>query len=279
MSDEPNTTSSNSPVSDPDDFSQFEMSMPSAFPDADDIPVVSATAEQYVSSVYDEKDLMKMLGLDRSYKNFSPDERGKFLITPERMRAFDGISTTTNPKREKAAQKKGIVSEILYGNLVLADVLKKYPTLYLGSGTDIEYPLALGSREIIMVDYIFIDREAVDQIIEKVKDITGHEPEIKDDEIRFIFDFGEGEEEVIVKLIAKNYSPDQQAPEAFTSPEKIGMILTFVPLGPMGMIVTGDDLKSKVVPGGVILEDGYLTAFDGQAHGQERKLLGEKILD
>jgi hypothetical protein len=274
MSKKPKVPSPDQPLEGSANLRFFEAPMPSAESIISDQPV-----EPYVFSAADEKAALRMLGLDRKYKNFSPDERGKYLITPERMRSFDAISTTTNPRKAKTEQKKGIVSEILFNDLISKNILKDYPTLYLGAGTDVEYPLALGSREIIMLDYILDDKDVVENLIKSISDAIGQDPEMNGDEIRFPFDFGEGKEEVVVKLIAKNYSPEQQTPDAFISPEKIGMILTFAPQGPMGVIVTGDDLKSKVVSGGAILEDGYLTTFDSQTHEQERKLLGEKILD
>src|SRR5690606_32928106 len=102
-----------------------------------------------------EKRSRKLLGLDVKFRTFTPEEEDSYLISSERKKAFENIDTTTNPRKPKIEQKKGIVSELIKDEIIPQEIVKNYPLIYLGSGTDIEYPLAIGGRHIEMVDYIF----------------------------------------------------------------------------------------------------------------------------
>lgn len=223
---------------------------------------------------------LELLGLDRIYNMLSEKEKSIFLESAERIRAFDNIDTSTNPRKQKIKQKKGIVSEILKSNLIPENILKNYPLVYLGSGTDIEYPLALGARKIIMVDCIFKQREAVADIFKKIKQLTGKDPILESNGFSFEFNFGNGGEAIKIEISSNAFNPQDKEMEAefgkFVPPQKIGMILFFASHGPRGSIILDNETQSRVVEQGIILSEDFFQKKIGKDNNWENLQLGHK---
>jgi hypothetical protein len=193
----------------------------------------------------------------------------------------DNIETSTSMGSKLIAdQKRGIVSEVVKQKLVPDEVLRNSTTVYLGSHTDIEYPLTLGSRDIEMVDYTLKEPTFQEEVKNRIKALINKDPEIQGDQINFEFDFGQGPEPVIVKLKPEWYGqlPKQAASDlaAYTPPEKIGAILSYAGQGPAGRIEVGDDLKSKLVTDGGILIDNTFSRLDRETKQETKIELGTK---
>ncbi len=140
------------------------------------------------------------------------------------------------------------------------EILRNLPLVYLGSGTDIEYPLAMGARGIRMVDFFFSDEKTRREVVERLQKITNQKIEIKDNKICTLFDFGQGAETITIELDASAYNPSERldAP-VYVPPEEIGVVLTYVANGPTGEWSVGGDIISKVSNGGAVIEDENVT--------------------
>ncbi len=182
-----------------------------------------------------------------------------YLRSIEHKKAFENIDTSTNPRKAKTEQKRGIASEIIERGLISEEILRNFPIVYLGSGADVEYPLALGGRRILMVDYILKDPRIQNEIRNRVGALINQEVPLIDNKLTFEFDFGGGSEEVVVEIHPEVYNPptEDMAREyrTFVPPQQVGVILSFAPQGPMGPIQLDEDIKSKVVEGGAIIGD------------------------
>ncbi|MCX6810214.1 MAG: hypothetical protein NTY30_00535 [Candidatus Berkelbacteria bacterium] len=220
------------------------------------------------------KDALRLLGLDRNYRTLVPDQdKQEYLVAAERISAYENIDTTTNPRQRKIDQKKGIVSEIVKENLISPEILKGYITVYLGSGTDVEYPLAIGARHLKMVDYILDDPKAQQEILERLERILGTKVSIEENEISFPFDFGEGAETVRIELDALTYTPEI---EVEGTQDGVGLIICYAAQGPSGKIEIGDNLKSQVVQGGVIIKDSQVIRLNTETGEEEIEDIGTR---
>lgn len=128
------------------------------------------------------------------------------LKTEDLKNAYQNLSASSFPKESAIRHKKNIISETRVRNLLPEDVLKQYPTVYAGSGTDIEYPLCLGSRKIIMVDPLFIDESAKEEVDSRIGQITGEGLQKDGDTRTFQFDFGSGKESVTVEYVGADFT-------------------------------------------------------------------------
>jgi hypothetical protein len=214
-----------------------------------------------------DADMRRLMGLNRSYNMLTGERKEKYLLTPERQRAFDNIQTSTfGFRKTKIEQKKGIASEVIEGQMIPEEVLKNYPTVYLGSDVDIDYPLALGSRKIAMVDYLLKSPELQQELTRRIKALINQEVKIENNRITFPFNFGSGVETVTVDIEPKVYNPASeelaQGFEKYQSPQQIGLVLGFASQGPAGIIEFGDDIKSRLVENGVILWDDRVTKIN-----------------
>ena len=256
------------------------------FPSPDDVgeklirPHIENGQTERQSSEYhaSRADALRLLGLNRDYNMLAEEDMAKYLPSLERRKAYENIETTTNPRKPKIRQKQGIVSELLKNRELPEGVLISYPTVYLGPGTDIEYPLALGSRKIIMVDPILRSPEIQRQILDRVKLLTDKDAAINNDDIVFDFNFVSGEETVTIKLDPRMYDPESvETKDKFILPPEIGMVLGFASQGPSGHIKFGDEIKNRVVEGGVILNEDCLTIKNLQTQEWETRQLGHEI--
>lgn len=221
-------------------------------------------SDPYRSPEEAKKRVRQLAGLDKVFDILQGERKEKLLASSKRKAAFDNIDTSTGFRKEMIMQKQGVVSEVIEQNLISEKILKNYPTVYLGSGTDIEYPLALGSREIEMVDYILDNPGARQEISRRIEALVGQSVAVDGDKIIFKFDFGSGSETVLVNLrpmIHSNQEGGSQA-DKYMFPEKIGLILGFAAQGPAGRIELGRDIKSKLVEDGAVLWNTEFTKID-----------------
>lgn len=202
----------------------------------------------------------RLLGLDVNFAPLSSGERESLLVSYQRRRAYDNITTDTLPQKPKAEQKKGIVAELLRKDVLDSRLLKELPTVYVGSGIDVEYVLSMGAREILLVDTIFSDRRALQDVHKRLERLTGEVAADEAVDFDLKFDFGEGLERVHVQIDARPFVSEGedvgQGREAFELPSKVGTIVMYAPQGPSGVIRLSDRDKNHVVNGGVIV-NGY----------------------
>ncbi|MEI6553225.1 MAG: hypothetical protein WCO09_01530 [bacterium] len=226
---------------------------------------------QQPSSESKEQRLKRMLGF-RIFPKRTPEEKLALLGSEERLRSLDAITTTTYPLSKKEI-KKGAVLEITERNLLPVELLTEHPLVYIGSGTDIEYPLALGGRDIRMIDPILSDERAKAELIEKIRQLIKEDQKIGDGQkLGFLFDFGNGKEEVSVELVEKPYSPEDA--EGYVIPDNVGLIVLYAAQSPGGRVAVDENMKSKLVEGGAILEE--TTIIKPGKNGEENIIeLGE----
>lgn len=191
-----------------------------------------------------------LLGL-REFPKRNVEEIRLLLGSDQRLAALEAIATDTLPRSKKDV-KKGIALEAAEKGLISKEVLQGHSLTYIGSGTDIEYPLALGARIITMVDPIFADPKAQEEVLEKVKRLISKTPVVSGKILNFQFDFGEGQEEVTVKLVAKSYPYTEgvRAANDFDIEPDTGVIVLYASQGPRGQVSVRDSMKEKLSAGG-----------------------------
>lgn len=211
-------------------------------------------------------DSLRLLGLNISWKTLTEDEQRKFFKSPQRIAAFLAISTTTLPIGPKSDEKRGIVSHIIRKGLIAEDILREYPTVYLGSGDDFEYPLALGARHSILVDPILNEQQVKDNISTRLKGLADGPATFNDQMFEFMFDFGSGKELAKIQLEPRYYHASKKLVDAlgpqdvYTNlPKKIGLVLLYASRSPLWQMKAQGDITSKVVEGGGILADKRFT--------------------
>lgn len=224
-------------------------------------------------------DSLRLLGLNRSYDAFSAAEKEESLVSKGRKKAFENIDTSTNPREPNREKKRGIVTEVIKRKLIEDQVLKIYPLVYLGSGTDVEYPISMGARHIVMVDYIFSDPKAVEEVVTRLKGILAEDLNLDGKTIRLMYDFGQGQEQVEIALDSSYcYSPKEEKRgqgDSFVPPDEIGVLLAYASQGPLGRIKMGEDIIGKVVKGGAIIEEDNVIRIVEE--GREEIRLGKEI--
>lgn len=211
----------------------------------------------------------RLLGL-RDFEASSPELVKELLQSDNRAAAWESIETTTLPQRPKREMKKGVVLEAIKQNLLSREILKKYPLVYIGSGTDVEYPLSLGGRNILLVDPAFEDERMVEDVMARVRKLVGERinTDSQNTKITFPFDFGEGEEDVTVELVSKPYVEGES--EGCALPDEVGVVVLFASQGPGGSVRIDENMKSKLVARGAILEEADFTRIT--AAGEEETI-------
>lgn len=195
----------------------------------------------------------RLLGL-KEFVKISEEEERRILESRQRFNAYSNLDTTTSPRKHKIEYKKGIIREIVKDNLIDKEILKNNPTVYLGSGLDIEYPLSLGSSDIWLVDPVLGSEEAKKELKIKIEKLLEKElPWELQGSFDFNFDFGGREEKVKVNLISKNYKQGD-----IGLPQNIGLIIKFASQGPDGEIKIDTSLERNIVNGGYILDESRL---------------------
>jgi hypothetical protein len=201
------------------------------------------------------------------------------LGSRERIQAFDRIDTSTLPRAQRIREKKGIVSEVISRHLLPDELLRTHSAVYLGSGTDIEYPLALGCRNIVMIDPILETSGAVDEIVSRIRSILLTEASLirNQQNMTFDCDFGGGPEVVTVQLDGRRFEPSATAGDiAAVGPiKRVGLILCFAAQGPHGEVEVPKELVSRVVDGGFMLVNHQLHHLSSTTNEPEIIELGK----
>ena len=102
----------------------------------------------------------------------------------------------------------------LYSHLKDSNIVN-YPALYIGSNTDIEFPIILGARKIILLDPCFKDENKVNAVFQKIiqYDISENAAikkiSNKHHHIKYQFDFGEGIEDCYIDILSLGYDEYQ----------------------------------------------------------------------
>lgn len=130
-------------------------------------------------------------------------------------------------------------------------MIQHYPAIYIGSGVDIEFPLILLARKIIMVDPCFQKESNINLIFQKVHQFSANIPIVKKistfhTQISFLFDFGFGNESVSVELFAQDY-------ETYKHILPVGYIIEFN--SRLDHTLYKADLLAKLVVGGLIINN------------------------
>ncbi len=203
----------------------------------------------------------QLLGLDFNWQLPHEAEKNSLLRSEGRVNAFDTINTTTNPRGENIKKKQGIIAELLRKKLLYEGHLINKPTVYIGSGDDIEYPLALGARKIELVDPIFSDEEFKKRTVAKIANLFDS-VQIQDDIITGMFDYGDGLEPVTVRLVDLPLRQDimhsDQSEDSYILPQDIGHILLFASQGPSGAIECDENMQECITDGGAIVNGAVL---------------------
>ncbi len=198
----------------------------------------------------------RLLGI-RDFEPIPLEQKTQLLGSKERMAALEAVDTTTMPRGAKREMKRGIVLELLKQGILSSEVLKNNPLVYIGSGTDVEYPLALGGRHIIMVDPILEDEEAVQELVTRVENLTKESVDRDRSRVTFTFDFGDGKEPVVVELVPKAYDPSLES-AGYRIPDATGHIVLYATQGPAGVVSVDEAMKAKIVEGGAILQEAHV---------------------
>lgn len=215
---------------------------------------ITAKRENITLNVPNEFDQIEALEDDDDFLV----EMDEFIQLPSRARLINQLRTCMP---NDSAPEYTTINE--YGNyykvklaMQLADTITQSgvahsPTMYLASGIDIELPLLLQSRHIIMVDPCFSQLKSVNYVINKVNQYDSCDPEIKQispfhHHIKFRFNFGRDLETVNLDLFGKRYQEYQN----------------FLPLGcileynsALDHSLAKSDLIAKLMTGGLIINN------------------------
>ena len=212
---------------------------------------------------------------ESSHLSQAPFERGasELLPTPDLQAAYAAISAETLPRAPAIEHKKALVSEIRTRGHLSEEILRRYPVVYVGSATDVEYPLALGCRNLVLVDPALREPEARDSLVRRISKVIGEQPTQRSErELDFAFDFGAGDEQVRVRLEPTLYHPSSEEAAQrwgrFAPPKEIGMILGYQTEG-----VQVDEehaAMERLVPGGYVLTNSASGSFLTTLSEEER---------
>ncbi|MBI2038125.1 MAG: hypothetical protein HYT15_04355 [Candidatus Magasanikbacteria bacterium] len=230
-----------------------------------------------------EREARRLLGLNVEWQPFTAAEQGAQLGSAERVASYRNIDTTTNPPSAKIREKQGIVAEIVRQELLSQELLRTLPTVYLGSGTDVEYPIALGARKIDLVDPIFSHPEAIKILEERLKQIVRTEVKLNTEDVTDIsFDFGSGPETLSITIVPKVYYQEgmsfNKPDETYVFPDKAGLVILFASQGPGGEIRRDKEIERHIVEGGAILGERTLLKYPKGPQGEAEVIkLGKEI--
>lgn len=206
----------------------------------------------------------ELLGL-RDFPQRTSDERKRMMGSDMRLAALEAIDTSTRPRPAKREMKKNVVLEVVAKKLLPQDLLKSNATVYIGSEMDVEYPLAFGARHIVLVDPVFTLEECCRDMSEKIKNLAGRVSE-EGGRLKFSFDYGDGPEDAEVLLIGGIYSskfnPEALGVPVYELPDDVGAILLFGTQSPGGVVCADENMLSKLVHGGVIVEETHIITVD-----------------
>ena len=205
---------------------------------------------------------------------FPKTEGEKEVFKSEQLKkAFDNMFITTSPEAvvDFLNDKKQMLIEVLESKQLPTELLKKKETVYISSGTDIEYPLCLGARKITMVDPVLSSEAAQNKIKNRIIALIGKMPDSYSQEgTTFKFNFGEGNEDVVVKFEPKVYDKanifhPMKEDEYFLGNDN-AMILAY---RPNNVMIEDNKVRDNLSPGGVLVSDAQ--TMSTYEYNQERK--------
>jgi len=215
----------------------------------------------------------RRIGL-RDFDSRSPEEVSKLLASDMRRKAFAYLDTVTPFRQAQREQKKQIALEFLSRRIVSQEILKNYPMVYIGSRFDIEYPLVLGARDIVLADPVFKSEQAEGQVAARIEQLTGVAPESTGNIIHFDFEFEAGKSEhVSVALVAEEY-PITQPENETCIPAETGSVLLFASKSEKGVVGADPHMLEKIIPGGVIVDGPDVVTKDPDTKSMRREQLG-----
>lgn len=165
------------------------------------------------------------------------------------------------------------------GNYIESLGIYKYPAVYLASGLDLELPLVLRARRIIMIDPIFTLEQNIEAIRQKIimydpSGLIEKKVSTYHYNFTFSFDFGYGPETVYLDIFAKTY-------QDFDYLSPIGYILEFN--NELDHCLFKSDLMEKLITNGLIIDNQESplrtqkpSIFDMVFYGQNPDILEDK---
>lgn len=216
----------------------------------------------------------------RQFPKRTEEERRSIMGSNMRLKALQDMRTTAWPKKLQAEMKRHVALAVQEQRLISDDALKHFPCVYIGSGGDIEYPLAIGARKIVLVDPACGLPRFRERILERIEDLTGERIASDATPLQFAFDFGSGSEAVTLELFAGEYVRDRSEEDPdmplYKLPEKIGSILLFAAQGPSGRVSVDELMRERLVPGGAILNHTEVIRKDPETGEEQILTLGQE---
>lgn len=184
------------------------------------------------------------------------NKKEKILPTQDLKNAFYKMKASTMPPIGALSEKREIVASMREGRYIDENVLKERKTIYVASGVDVEYPILLGARKIVMVDP-YIDANSIKEIEERIINISGKYEKTQTGYL-FEVDFGGGKEMVNLEIELSWYGPvfgdvSEKDHKKFEFSQNTGLVIGFASGGPLDR----DPNLVKNLPSGSYIYDGY----------------------
>ncbi len=129
-------------------------------------------------------------------------------MTEDQRRALASMSLHIVEFDEGALhEKRAMAEEIVCMEHVSPDIMRKAALVYVGSHVDIELALLLDGRNIELVDPCFVDAGNIMAVEKRIAQGLNKKVRPSLTDIKFDFDFGDGEEEVTVRCRPYVYRP------------------------------------------------------------------------
>ena len=158
-------------------------------------------------------------------------------------------------------RKQQTVLELRERGIASEKLLKSAPTLNIGGGIDVEYPLCIGARKIHLVDPILKMEPSVFNLLrQKISRISKGQFAESSGTFTFLFDFGHGKEEVTVVADPRAYvkvGTEIGDVERFTPLEAPGALIAFQGPDPS----SDRDVLEKLASGGIVLSNRMPGSF------------------
>lgn len=199
---------------------------------------------------------------------FEKNLRNPLFSTEDGRRAFASIDAFDFSDRRSLARvqtKQAIVEEVIQQQLLDQELFQQYACVYIGSGTDVEFPLSFGARNIILVDARFSDLRLRAEVRERIECVIQQQPtKVSEHELRFMVDFGNGDEEVTVVMDHRFYGSAEQVAELsrtsgyplqrFVPPEHIALLMSYK-AGNVRLTADAQTTASIVSRGALLTDD------------------------
>lgn len=212
----------------------------------------------------------KRFGLDATLIEYKQEDLDRVFPTQHLQIAFKQMSAMTFPKISALNQKRATVFEVREKNILSPERQLNGMAVYIGSGTDIEYPLCMGMCNIFLVDPCLCGPRMVDDLVNRVEQIIGKGKVTRGNgQISFIFDSKSSNPEIVVVHLVDRHArigpvaPTQGA-YILNSDTKIFLLLAFAS---GGYIDEDQKLLDAVEAGGYIIASVSSSKDDMISHG------------